>query len=233
MQIKLLSVAVTAALLSGCGTFAGGNSSAEDQLEATSGYLADSSGNVIANGSGDCTRSSKWSEDTQIPVCEGIEDAASDKEEEKTEEAPAAPPPPPPPPPPPAPKPEPTQAQEPAKVERVVLSGRALFPYDSAQLSPQGEQEMDTLIDKLTSYQDIELIDVVGHADSRGSLEYNQGLSERRAETVKGKLEGSFPQVPISASGLGETAPVASNETEEGRRQNRRVEIRVEAITAN
>ena len=112
----------------------------------------------------------------------------------------------------------------------MVLSGRALFPYDSAELTSQGDEEMGALISKLESYQDIELVDVVGHADSRGSLEYNQGLSERRAETVKGKLEESFPQVPITASGLGETAPVASNDTEEGRRLNRRVEIRVEAI---
>jgi len=232
MQIKLLSVAVTAALLTGCGTFTG---TVEEPIEATAGYVATGDGNVVLSAAGDCMHSSGWAEGNQIPVCEGIEDAdaASEKEEEKTEEAPAAPPPPPPPPPPPAPAPQPAATEEPAKVERVVLSGRALFPYDSSQLSPQGEQEMDTLIDKLTSYQDIELIDVVGHADSRGSLEYNQALSERRAETVKGKLEGSFPQVPISASGLGETAPVASNETEEGRRQNRRVEIRVEAITAN
>jgi OOP family OmpA-OmpF porin len=152
-----------------------------------------------------------------------------DKEEMMAEKAPEPeenPAPPPPPPPPPAPAPAP----EPASVEKVVLSGRALFPYDSADLTAQGSREMDGLIDKLGSYQDIELIDVVGHADSRGSLEYNQALSERRAETVKGKLEGAFPQVPITASGLGETAPIASNDTAEGRRLNRRVEIRVEAI---
>ena len=105
-----------------------------------------------------------------------------------------------------------------------------MFPYDSSQLTAQGSREMDGLITKLQSYQDIELVDVVGHADSRGSVEYNQGLSERRAETVKAKLEGAFPQVPITASGLGETAPIASNDTAEGRRLNRRVEIRVEAI---
>ena len=114
--------------------------------------------------------------------------------------------------------------------DKVVLSGRALFPYDSAQLTGQGNSEMNTLIDKLRSYADIELIDVVGHADSRGASDYNQGLSERRAETVKSTLQGSFPNVPITASGLGETAPIASNDTAEGRRLNRRVEIRVEAI---
>ena len=115
-------------------------------------------------------------------------------------------------------------------MEKVVLSGRALFPYDSAQLTSQGDNEMNGLISKLEAYQDIELVDVIGHADSRGPVDYNQALSERRAETVKSKLEGAFPQVPITASGLGESAPIAGNDTEEGRRLNRRVEIRVEAI---
>ena len=118
----------------------------------------------------------------------------------------------------------------PAEVEKVVLSGRALFPYDSSQLTGQGNSEMNTLIEKLRTYSDIELIDVVGHADSRGAAEYNQGLSERRAETVKSTLEEALPNVPVTASGLGETAPVASNDTAEGRRLNRRVEIRVEAV---
>lgn len=219
MQTKLLSVAIAAALLTGCGTLSGGSSS--EAIEATSSYIADARGNVVAHGDG-CTRSSGWAKDSATAACEGGEEMA-EKAAETTEAETAVAPPPPPPPPPPAP-------EAPAKVEKVVLSGRALFPYDSAELTSQGNEEMGALISKLESYQDIELVDVVGHADSRGSLEYNQALSERRAETVKGKLEASFPQVPITASGLGETAPVASNDTEEGRRLNRRVEIRVEAI---
>jgi len=218
MQTKLLSVAIAAALLTG-GTLSGGSSS--EAIEATSSYIADARGNVVAHGDG-CTRSSGWAKDSATAACEGGEEMA-EKAAETTEAETAVAPPPPPPPPPPAP-------EAPAKVEKVVLSGRALFPYDSAELTSQGNEEMGALISKLESYQDIELVDVVGHADSRGSLEYNQALSERRAETVKGKLEASFPQVPITASGLGETAPVASNDTEEGRRLNRRVEIRVEAI---
>jgi OOP family OmpA-OmpF porin len=215
MHIKLLSVAVGAALLAGCGTLSGDGAS-----EGSSGYVVGKDG-LILTGDGECVRDKAWGDDS---TC-----GEMDKEEMMAEKAPEPeenPAPPPPPPPPPAPAPAP----EPASVEKVVLSGRALFPYDSADLTAQGSREMDGLIDKLGSYQDIELIDVVGHADSRGSLEYNQALSERRAETVKGKLEGAFPQVPITASGLGETAPIASNDTAEGRRLNRRVEIRVEAI---
>ena len=219
MQTKLLSVAIGAALLTGCGTLSGGHS--EEHHEATSAYISDSSGNAVAHGGG-CLRSSGWSKDSASAGCEGEEEKVAEKAPVAPEPvAVATPPPPPPPPPPPV---------VPAKVEKVVLSGRALFPYDSAALTSQGDEEMGALISKLESYQDIELVDVVGHADSRGSIEYNQALSERRAETVKGKLEESFPQVPITATGLGETAPVASNDTEEGRRLNRRVEIRVEAI---
>jgi len=169
-----------------------------------------------------CLHTSRFSEETEIGSCEGKEEVA-----EKVAKAPEpAPPPPPPPPPAPAPAPPPPAAE----VEKVVLSGRALFPYDSSQLTGQGDREMTTLIDKLKSYSDIELIDVVGHADSRGATEYNQALSERRAETVKSSLQGAFPQVPVTASGLGETAPIASNDNAEGRRLNRRVEIRVEAL---
>jgi len=110
-----------------------------------------------------------------------------------------------------------------------VLSGRALFPSGSDKLSSQGVIEMERLANELKKYQSIELIDVVGHSDSPGSLEQNQLRSENRAEYVKEILVVFFPNVPITTSGLGETAPIASNETEEGRRQNRRVEIRIEA----
>ncbi len=222
MHIKLLSVAMAAAILSGCGTVAG--VSEGDAVEATESYVASSTGSIVGSADG-CLRTSKFGDETSIGSCEG-EEAVAQKVAAAPEPAPAPAPPPPPPPPPPAPAPAPQEAE----VEKVVLSGRALFPYDSAQLTGQGNREMETLIEKLGTYSDIELIDVVGHADSRGSAEYNQGLSERRAETVKSTLQGAFPNVPVTASGLGETAPVASNDTAEGRRLNRRVEIRVEAF---
>lgn len=232
MHIKLLSVAITATILTGCGTLAGGGASEGEAVQATKSYIASSTGSVVGLSGDGCLHSSSFDDENMIGSCEGKGDAMMKEEGDKMmaeapkEEAPAATPPPPPPPPPaPAPEPEPV-----ADVEKVVLSGRALFPYDSAQLTGQGSREMTTLIDKLKSYSDIELIDVVGHADSRGSTEYNQGLSERRAETVKSTLQSAFSQVPVTASGLGETAPIASNDTAEGRRLNRRVEIRVEAV---
>ncbi len=226
MHIKLLSVAIAATILTGCGTLGGGAADSGEK-DATESYVANSGGKVIGVTNG-CLHTSRFSEDTEIGSCEGKGDGAGDKVAAAPAPAPAPAPPPPPPPPAPAPAPPPPPPA--AEVEKVVLSGRALFPYDSSQLTGQGNREMDTLIEKLRTYSDIELIDVVGHADSRGAVEYNQGLSERRAETVKSTLQGAFPQVPVTASGLGETAPIASNDNAEGRRLNRRVEIRVEAL---
>jgi len=206
-----------------------------------SSFITSSSGGIVKLGGDGCLHSSSHSSDAEHGSCSGDDAMAKEEMAEKAPEE-STPPPPPPPPPPTAEDNAARMAEiakmagvnldsdSAAKVEKVVLSGRALFPYDSAQLTGQGNREMTTLIDKLRSYSDIELIDVVGHADSRGATDYNQALSERRAETVKGTLQGAFPQVPITASGLGETAPISSNDTAEGRRLNRRVEIRVEAI---
>jgi outer membrane protein OmpA-like peptidoglycan-associated protein len=75
-------------------------------------------------------------------------------------------------------------------------------------------------------------IDVIGHADSTGSDSYNQALSERRAQAVTSYLAGNGVQpVRMAAYGMGESQPVATNATEDGRTRNRRVEIKVRAIT--
>ena len=71
-------------------------------------------------------------------------------------------------------------------------------------------------------------VDVTGHADSRGSEEYNQKLSESRAEFIgKQLMREGLKSEQISKTGVGETAPVATNDTEEGRRQNRCVVIKI------
>ena len=75
-------------------------------------------------------------------------------------------------------------------------------------------------------------IDVIGHADSVGTDAHNQALSERRAQAVTSYLAANGVQsVRMAAYGMGETQPVASNATEDGRSRNRRVEIKVRAIT--
>ena len=70
------------------------------------------------------------------------------------------------------------------------------------------------------------VVEVAGHTDSTGAEEYNQGLSERRANSVKDYLVSKGVQAQrLQAKGYGESMPVASNDTKEGRAENRRVEL--------
>jgi OOP family OmpA-OmpF porin len=70
------------------------------------------------------------------------------------------------------------------------------------------------------------VVEVAGHTDSTGSETYNQGLSERRANSVKDYLTSQgVTATRLSAKGYGEAQPVASNDTKEGRAENRRVEL--------
>ncbi len=104
------------------------------------------------------------------------------------------------------------------------------FAYDSANVQPQFRPTLDKVADVLRDY-DQTYIDVYGHTDSTGSDAYNQGLSERRASAVASALAGRGVQsARIGTRGFGETQPVASNETEEGRAENRRVEIKIVPI---
>jgi len=87
------------------------------------------------------------------------------------------------------------------------------------------------LADSLKQYPD-SLIDVYGHTDSTGSDAYNQTLSENRARTVANYLQmQGVNSGRIRSQGYGETMPVADNTTEEGRRKNRRVEIKIVPVT--
>ncbi|MDR2857885.1 MAG: OmpA family protein [Novosphingobium sp.] len=105
------------------------------------------------------------------------------------------------------------------------------FDVDSTALQPNFRPTLDQIAQSLSQYPD-SLIDVYGHTDSTGSEQYNQTLSENRARTVAGYLEmrGVSPS-RIRSQGFGETLPVADNNTEEGRRRNRRVEIKIVPIS--
>ena len=83
----------------------------------------------------------------------------------------------------------------------------------------------------LTQYEQT-YVDVYGHTDSSGSDAYNQGLSERRAAAVADYLSSHGVQsARLGTRGFGETQPVASNATEDGRAANRRVEIKIVPVT--
>ncbi len=114
------------------------------------------------------------------------------------------------------------------------MGAHALFNTAKANLRPAGKAELQALATKINNDGQIEGIKkatsvrVVGHTDSRGSVAYNQGLSERRAASVRNYLvELGVPSNIISAYGEGEMNPVATNDTAEGRQQNRRVDVTV------
>jgi OOP family OmpA-OmpF porin len=117
----------------------------------------------------------------------------------------------------------------PLQYEKHTVSATALFDFNKAVLKEQGKAELHNLDERIKS-QGISVgdIDVVGHTDSIGSETYNQELSVRRALAVKDFMvsEGIDAGI-VDVVGKGKSDPVASNDTEEGRAQNRRVEIHV------
>ena len=132
------------------------------------------------------------------------------------EEAPPPAPPPPPPPPPPAPM-----------KKRIVLRA-VYFDFDKSNIRPDAAPVLDEAVELLKQEGSVKVI-AEGHTDSVGTVQYNLGLSERRAKSVrKYMVDHGLNGNNISTKGFGKAHPVATNETAEGRAQNRRVELRVE-----
>lgn len=105
------------------------------------------------------------------------------------------------------------------------------FDVGSYTLKPQFRTTLDGIAQNLGQYPN-SLIDVYGHTDSTGSDAFNQTLSENRARTVASYLSmQGVSAARIRSQGLGESMPVADNATDEGRRRNRRVEIKIVPIT--
>ena len=105
------------------------------------------------------------------------------------------------------------------------------FPVDSSTIQPQFRSTLDQVAQTLASYNQT-YVDVLGHTDSTGSDAYNQALSERRAGAVADYLTSrGVARARMGIRGYGETAPIASNDSEMGRAQNRRVEIKVVPVT--
>ena len=105
------------------------------------------------------------------------------------------------------------------------------FAVDHYDIQPQFQSTLNQVAQTLSSYNQT-YIDVLGHTDSTGSDEYNQALSERRAQSVANYLSAhGVDHGRIGTRGYGETQPIASNETEAGRSENRRVEIKIVPVT--
>ena len=170
---------------------------AHEGPQAPEGFVGDARGHVVTDGYGDCVK-------TGFPFADA-------KCVEVVAEAP------------PIPSPEPVVV-----AQTITLSASALFDTAKSDLRPAGKQELDAVVTKLKGGAKVSEINVTGHTDSRGSDAYNQALSERRAASVKTYMESQgIDGAIIHTSGMGESAPVASNDTDAGRQANRRVEISI------
>ncbi|MFC3339090.1 outer membrane protein OmpA [Paracandidimonas soli] len=157
-------------------------------------------GDVWKNGTNElCWRNNFWTPATGIAGCDGVPVAQA------------------------APAP---QVVAPT-ASKVVLNADTFFDFDKATIKPEGRQILDQVASQAASIN-LETLIATGHTDSTGPEAYNQGLSERRANAVKDYLVGKgVPADRVYVEGKGETSPVASNATREGRAQNRRVEIEI------
>lgn len=111
--------------------------------------------------------------------------------------------------------------------EKITFEADTFFDFDKSVLKPAGKSKLSDLASKLQGI-DIEVVVATGHTDSVGTDAYNIKLSLRRSNAVKAFLVSKgIPADRIFTAGKGETTPIASNKTREGRAQNRRVEVEV------
>lgn len=107
------------------------------------------------------------------------------------------------------------------------MPGALTFALNSSDINPEFKGVLDKVAGTLVEYNQT-MIEVAGHTDSSGAEDYNQKLSERRANSVAAYLTGKGVADPrMIKVGAGELHPVATNDTPEGREQNRRVEITI------
>lgn len=112
----------------------------------------------------------------------------------------------------------------------VTFTSSSLFDFDSEQILAGTATNMRNLAASLGKFPNTDIL-IVGHTDAVGTADYNQGLSQRRAQSVANYLVAQGVSVArLRTAGRGEMEPIATNDTEGGRQTNRRVEI---AIVAN
>jgi len=108
------------------------------------------------------------------------------------------------------------------------------FDFDSSTIRPEFKVVLDNLGRALKGPLKDAVIKIVGHTDSIGDEDYNQALSERRAQAVAAFLRDRHGYFYLLTEGRGEREPIASNATAEGRQRNRRVQfIRVGTFSIN
>jgi len=215
--------AILSAALAAFGCAFSGAASAQAQ-----GYANGPGGAIWKNNFGQCWRTGFWTPAMAIAECD------PDLMPKPAPKPTVTPPPPPPPPVKPAPKPV---AKPPAKPKPVVLRSIVSFASNKAALDELGKFRLDQdIIGKLGAVGAISFVNVDGHADRLGSPQYNQKLSERRAEAVKAYLvsKGMNPS-QLEVFGYGKTTPAKSCPDAKDRKvlnvclePNRRVEVELQ-----
>jgi OOP family OmpA-OmpF porin len=155
-----------------------------------------------------CYPISTW----QTPTfnCEGEPPPPPPKEEPPVEEPP----------------PEPVKAE--VKADKIELNEKIQFEFAKAELLPQSKTLLKEVVTIMNDHPEIELIRIEGHTDNDASDRYNLKLSNERAAAVKTYLTSKgVDATRMESKGFGESKPIADNTTEEGREQNRRVEIHI------
>jgi OmpA-OmpF porin, OOP family len=197
-----------------------------------SGYVLSPDSRVVVDPFGLCWRTGFWTPANAIKGCDDdlLPKAAPAPAPAPAAAAPAPAPAPARPPaaaaPAPAPAPAPAAPQGPV-TEKVTFAADAFFDTGKAVLKPEGKAKLDDLKGKLSGIA-LEVIIAVGHTDARGGDAYNQKLSVKRAEAVKGYLVSQGTEANrVYTEGKGEKQPVADNKTKDGMAKNRRVEIEV------
>jgi len=180
--------------------FTTGSAMAESR-GSTSGYTTNSAGDVVRTGFNDCVHTSSFSKDkANIAGCDGFE-------VDKTIAL--------------------IQGGAENAISTFIFPQAELFAFDSDKLTPAGEEYIkhyrEEVKDELVQAFSIT---VIGHTDSTGDADYNLGLSKRRAQSVAGYLASlGVPAKKIHTLGRGESDPILSNDTDEHRAQNRRVQV--------
>ena len=181
--------------------------------------LQDASGRAVKDGSGACV----VTQGQVLPECAGTKPAPAAPAKPAEPAQPAAP----------APAPKPAEPAKPAPSsvrQSVVIQADALFDFDKSVVRPDGKKSIDEALAKIKGV-DLEMVIATGHTDSIGTERYNQRLSERRAAAVKEYLVSKgIPASKITTIGKGESQPVATNKTAEGRQKNRRVDIEFKGV---
>jgi OOP family OmpA-OmpF porin len=198
------------------GSFAAAAFASGSALAGNVPNLTDSQGAPVRDAAGNCVLSSGIDHPDCMPKKDAPPPAPSAPAAPAAPAKPAAPA---------------TPAAAPTSVKQtVVIQADALFDFDKSVVRPDGKKNIDEALAKLAGV-DVEMVIATGHTDSIGTDAYNQKLSERRAAAVKEYLVSKgIPSSKITTLGKGESQPVATNKTKEGRQKNRRVDIEFKGV---